>query len=124
MLVASLLSGIRAGKTAVELGEVVRDPGPISTGIEEHPAITEYQPLERDAERSLAKYTTTDTELYVFIEAESIPPGFRWLFKTAGTNSISRARTRFSTGFVIPLMPVTFRTSCNPSWKRPVQRIA
>jgi len=72
-----LLSGIRTGETAVELGEVVaRDPAPISTAIEEHPAITEYQPLERDAERSLAKYTTTDTDLYAFIEAESVPPEF------------------------------------------------
>ena len=72
-----LLSGIRTGERAVELGEV-RAPDPVAVGerVADHPAVTAYERLEATDERSLAKYETTDTALYEFLEATDLPPEF------------------------------------------------
>jgi len=72
-----LLSGVRTGERAVELGEVVADqPQAAGEAILEHPAVGAYEQLELTAERSLAKYETTQTGLYEFIEDSSLPPEF------------------------------------------------
>ncbi len=72
-----LLTGIRTGETAVELGEVVaNDPIAISETIAAHPSIIEYDRLETTDDHGLAKYETTETRLYEFIEASSLPPEF------------------------------------------------
>lgn len=72
-----LLSGVRTDDTAVELGEVVADePRVVSEAIAGHPHIVEYQRLEITDDRSLAKYETTDTGLYDFVEDSSLPPEF------------------------------------------------
>lgn len=72
-----LLSGVRTGDTAVELGEVVADePRVVSDAIEEHPHVVDYQRLEATDDRGLAKYETTDTGLYGFVEDSSLPPEF------------------------------------------------
>jgi len=70
-----LLSGVRTGETAVELGEVVADsPSVVSDAIRSHPHIVDHQSLGTTEDRGLAKYETTDTALYDFVEAEGIPP--------------------------------------------------
>lgn len=72
-----LLSGVRTGKTAVELGEIVADePARVSEAVAAHPSVVDYQRLEATDERLLAKYETTDTELYAFLERSSLPPEF------------------------------------------------
>ena len=72
-----LLSEVRTGDTAVELGEVVaEDPRVVSDAIEEHPHVVEYQRLEATDDRGLAKYETTDTGLYDFVKESSLPPEF------------------------------------------------
>lgn len=64
-----LLSGYRSGETALELGETVADdPGPIVEAIRTHPAIREFEVLESDGRRTLARYETLDTALYDFVE--------------------------------------------------------
>jgi predicted DNA binding protein len=75
--VFKLLSGVRTDDTAVELGEVIGDePRVVSETIAEHPHVVEYQLLELTEDRSLAKYETTDTGLYGFVEDTSLPPEF------------------------------------------------
>ncbi|MFA9425635.1 helix-turn-helix domain-containing protein [Natronorubrum sp. A-ect3] len=72
-----LLTGVQMGETAVELGEVIaREPRPISERIAAHPSIESYQRLEVTDDRSLAKYETTDTDLYAFIKDSAFPPEF------------------------------------------------
>lgn len=72
-----LLSGIQTGDTAVELGEITgNEPEAAADRIADHPSVTEYSQLELTAERSLAKYETTDTGFYEFIEDSSLPPEF------------------------------------------------
>ncbi|WP_255190899.1 helix-turn-helix domain-containing protein [Natronobeatus ordinarius] len=72
-----LLTGVRTGESAVELGEVVaEEPREISERIAAHPSVIAYQRLELADDRSLAKYETTDTRLYAFVEASSLPPEF------------------------------------------------
>ncbi len=72
-----LLSGVRTGDTAVELGEVVaEEPHAVSEAIEEHPHVVDYQRLEAADDRGIAKYETTDTGLYGFVETEGIPIEF------------------------------------------------
>jgi len=72
-----LLSGKRVGGEAVELGEVVTDsPAEVAAAMEAHPSITQFEPLERSADRSLSKYRTTDTDLYEFVEGASLTVEF------------------------------------------------
>lgn len=72
-----LLSGVRTGSRAVELGEVVADqPQVVGEAIVEHPAVGAYEQLELTEERSLTKYETTQTGLYEFIEDSALPPEF------------------------------------------------
>ncbi|MEF8974527.1 MAG: helix-turn-helix domain-containing protein [Haloarcula sp.] len=69
-----LLSGIRAARTAIELGEVsTDDPAAAGDAIATHPSVTAYEELERTADRVLAKYETTDTELYQFVAESGLP---------------------------------------------------
>jgi len=69
-----LLSGIRAATTAIELGEVTTDdPATAGDAIATHPSVTAYEELERTADRVLAKYETTDTELYEFVAESGLP---------------------------------------------------
>jgi predicted DNA binding protein len=72
-----LLSGVRTGETAVELGEVVADdPEAAGRRIADHPSISDYERLEADDERLLGKYETADTGLYEFVERSAVPPEF------------------------------------------------
>jgi len=69
-----LLSGIRAATRAVELGEVITDdPATAGDAIATHPSVTAYEELERTADRVLAKYETTDTDLYEFVAESGLP---------------------------------------------------
>jgi len=72
-----LLSGKRVGDEAIELGEVLTDsPAEVAAAMEAHPSITEFEPLEETADRSLSKYRTTDTDLYEFVTAASLTVEF------------------------------------------------
>jgi len=72
-----LLAGVRTDETAVELGKVVaEDPAAVSAAIADHPALTAYERLASTEERSLARYETTETELYEFLAGSSLPPEF------------------------------------------------
>lgn len=68
-----LLSGIKTGETAVELGETVTDePAAVVEATRAHEAITAYELPEPDGRRVLAKYETTDTDLYEFVQSSSL----------------------------------------------------
>jgi len=72
-----LLSGIRTGDRAVELGETVAaDPVAVGEAVAAHPSVTDYECLEATEDRTLAKYETTDTELYEFLDESALPPEF------------------------------------------------
>ncbi len=72
-----LLSGVRTGETAIELGEIRGDePKAAADAVSAHSSIIDYEQLEVTEDRSLAKYETTDTEMYAFIEQSELPPEF------------------------------------------------
>ncbi|MEZ3117725.1 helix-turn-helix domain-containing protein [Halobaculum sp. MBLA0147] len=72
-----LLSGVNAGETAVQLGEVVAgDPRAAGGAIADHELVTSYEWLEVDEERGLAKYETRDTALYEFMARSDVPVQF------------------------------------------------
>lgn len=72
-----LLSGVRTGDTAIELGEVVADePAPIGDAIEAHPSIETYTDLGAAAGRLLARYESTDVDLYEFVASTSLAPEY------------------------------------------------
>ncbi|OYR49095.1 helix-turn-helix domain-containing protein [Halorubrum sp. Ea8] len=72
-----LLSGVRSGATAKELGEVLtRTPESVAAAFREHDAIDAYEVLERTDDRLLTTYETTDVDLYAFVEAGGFPPEF------------------------------------------------
>jgi predicted DNA binding protein len=72
-----LLSGLRTGDSAVELGEVVADdPATASAAVAAHGAISDYEEVERSEGRALAKYENADVSLYEFVEESSLPPEF------------------------------------------------
>ncbi|ELZ18450.1 Bacterio-opsin activator HTH domain-containing protein [Haloterrigena salina JCM 13891] len=72
-----LLSGVRTGDRAVELGEVVAEnPREVSGAIATHPSIEAHERLAVTDDRSLSKYETTETALYEFVESASLPPEF------------------------------------------------
>lgn len=69
-----LLSGVKGEDTAIELGEVLaNDPGAIGNAIADYCSIVSYQVLEQTDKRVVAKYETTETELYEFVAASSLP---------------------------------------------------
>jgi predicted DNA binding protein len=68
-----LLSGYRAGETALELGEIrTEQPEMAAEAARSHPSITDHEVLESESDRVLTKYETTDTDLYAFVEASSL----------------------------------------------------
>lgn len=72
-----LLAGIRTDEGATELGEVrTDDPTAVEAAIRDHPAITRYERLESADGRLLAKYVSTQTGLYEFLESMGFPPQF------------------------------------------------
>lgn len=72
-----LLSGMRQGETAVELGEsYAEDPPAVAAAADAHPAVLSVQQIEITERRSFTKYETTDTALYEFFERASMPPEF------------------------------------------------
>lgn len=72
-----LLAGYRIEETAIELGEIVADdPTAPADALRSHPSITEFDVLESAERRVLCKYEATDTDLYGFVEASSLPVEF------------------------------------------------
>ncbi|RQG93994.1 helix-turn-helix domain-containing protein [Natrarchaeobius chitinivorans] len=72
-----LLAGYRVDGRATELGEIVTDePDAVLEALRDHPAITEFEPLEAADGRVLSKYESTDTDLYEFVETSSLPIEF------------------------------------------------
>lgn len=72
-----LLSGMRRGDTAVEIGESYSgDPDAIAAAGESHPAVLDIEQIETTDRRSFAKYETTDTHLYDLFDRASMPPEF------------------------------------------------
>jgi predicted DNA binding protein len=68
-----LLSGYRAGETALELGEVLTEqPEEAVEATRSHSSIRNHEVLESESDRVLTKYETTDTDLYAFVEASSL----------------------------------------------------
>ena len=72
-----LLSGVRTGDTASELGEAVTgDPGAVASAFRAHDAISEFEVLNQTDDRLLTTYKTTDVDLYAFVEGVEFPPEF------------------------------------------------
>jgi predicted DNA binding protein len=88
-----LLSGYRQDGRALELGEAVgANPEAAAEAIRTHPAITAYELLEAESNRSLSKYETTQTDLYEFVDASGLTIEFpvtvergRYIFDLTGT---------------------------------------
>lgn len=70
-----LLSGLRAGDTAIELGEVIADD-PKAVLERSHDAIEGWELLEATDDRALTKYETTDIDLYEFVESTTLTVEF------------------------------------------------
>lgn len=72
-----LLSGVRTGETASELGEALTgDPGAVASAFRAHDAIYEFEVLNQTDDRLLTTYETTDVDLYAFVEDVEFPPEF------------------------------------------------
>jgi hypothetical protein len=72
-----LLSGLKMGAVAVELGEILTDqPMAIRQAISTHDAIGEFAVLAATDEKLLIKYESTDTGLYSFAEDLALPLQF------------------------------------------------
>jgi len=72
-----LLSGVRTGDRATELGEArADDPDAVGAATRDHDAITRYERLEATDDRLLTKYETSDVGLYEFVERSAFPPEF------------------------------------------------
>jgi len=68
-----LLSGYRHDTHAIELGETITDrPDDVTTAMREHPSISNFELLESQGRRRLAKYETSDTALYDFVDSASL----------------------------------------------------
>ncbi|WP_440765224.1 helix-turn-helix domain-containing protein [Natronorubrum sp. DTA7] len=70
-----LLSGLRIGEKAVELGEVIADD-PQAIIDRPQSSIDGWELLEATDERALTKYETTDIELYEFVESSALTVEF------------------------------------------------
>jgi len=72
-----LLSGVRTGDSASELGEVITaDTTAVASAFRAHDAICEFEVLNRTKNRLLTTYETTDVDLYAFVEDVEFPPEF------------------------------------------------
>lgn len=72
-----LLSGVRTGNSASELGEAVTEvPDAVASAFREHDAVDGFEVLERTDDRLLTSYETSDVALYTFVESEGFPPEF------------------------------------------------
>ena len=72
-----LLSGVRTGDTASELGEVLTEtPDAVASAFRDHDGVDGFEVLERTDDRLLSSYETTDVDLYAFVEDAGFPPEF------------------------------------------------
>lgn len=72
-----LLTGLMLEDGALELGEFRSDDVPaVVEAFEDHPAVREFDGLFTEQDRALARYETSDTELYEFLRESSFPPEF------------------------------------------------
>lgn len=94
-----LLSGVRTGDTASELGEVITDtPDAVVSAFREHEAIRGFEVLERTDDRLLTTYETTDVDLYVFSRMQDSHRSSRSRFGMDITSSTSPAPVGSSIG--------------------------
>lgn len=72
-----LLTGIMTATGSTELGEVIADdPTEVSDVISAHPAVLSHQVLDVTDHRSLARYETSETDFFDFVERSSMAPEF------------------------------------------------
>jgi predicted DNA binding protein len=92
-----LLSGVRTGDTAVELGEVMTDsPEAVARAIDAHGSIGDHERLVATDDRLLSRYETTDTGFYEFVERSSLPPEFPVVVKNGWYEfDLTGTRTEF-----------------------------
>lgn len=102
-----LLSGVRTGDGATELGEIrAEDPAAVEAELRSHPTVSEYERLELTDDRALGRYETADVSLYDFLVAASLPPEFpievrdgRYELGMTGTRAeFDRLRERLAAG--------------------------
>ena len=72
-----LLTGYRMDDRAVELGEVRTDsPEEVIEAARSHPTVLRYELLESEDDRVLAKYESSELDLYEFVEQSALPIEF------------------------------------------------
>jgi predicted DNA binding protein len=72
-----LLSGVRTGDSATELGEALTDdPEAVAAAFRDHDRVSGYETLQATDDRLLTRYETRDTGLYAFVEGTGFPPEF------------------------------------------------
>jgi len=90
-----LLSGVRTGAVATELGEArTDDPEAVAAAFRDHDAVENFERLTAGERRLLARYDTTDVDLYAFVEDAGLPAEFpvevrdgRYEFDLTGTRA-------------------------------------
>lgn len=72
-----LLAGFRTERGSMQLGEIrADDPVPAGKALESHPSVATYQRLHTAADRSLARYETTEAGLYEFLDRTALVPDY------------------------------------------------
>lgn len=72
-----LLTGVQTATGSTELGEVISDdPAEVSNAISEYPAVLSHQVLDVTENRSLARYETSQSNFFDFVENSSLAPEF------------------------------------------------
>ena len=72
-----LLTGAPVGGGALELGEIRGpDPEAAAEAVRRHPDVVAYDELHASDRRAIAKYETTEQQLYEFLGDSSLPPEF------------------------------------------------
>ncbi len=72
-----LLTGLMLEDGALELGEIhAADATTVADAFKSQPAIRHYEQLFAEENRVLARYETTDSGLYEFLQQSSFPPEF------------------------------------------------
>lgn len=72
-----LLAGLPTDRGAMHLGEVRSDtPDAVSEAVRAHPSVLDYERLHATADRTLARYETTETGLYDFLERAAVVPDY------------------------------------------------
>lgn len=72
-----LVSGVGTDDGTIQLGSVTAaDTDEIVATVEDHPSVTGVEVLDDSGDTTVGRYETTESELYEFVEASTLPPEY------------------------------------------------